>query len=263
MVYRVWLVLGNFEGFEIASSSTAMDSLTKVLHIVFAEHFIGLVFFSVSWLLIYGTVSFSDLVARKVLLRIPFYLWIQLSRRRMGLPDWRSAIGSSALTLATMPPTSAVEIGRLYGSVDDKISRIRSGRHWVGRILSDESIYTEIENIRNNEWTLLESDCALSEAASLDPKTIEVGLLSSIGNKDIPQNEVLGVLFHSLKVGPPSVKKIALFHMPPKITSPAQLEMLESILDALPASLDQIADKTVTEIRNHLSIKGPIRTRVS
>lgn len=260
MVYRVWVVLGDLEGFEIMQVSAVMDSLIRVVNIVFAEHFLSLIVLSFSWLLIYGTISFSDLLARKILLRIPFYLWIQLNRRKLGLPDWRSAIGSGAPILAAVPPKLAIDIGKLYGSVDDKISRMRSGRHWVAKLLSDESIYIEMVNIRDNEWTLLEADYALCVAASPDPKISQIGLLSSIGNQDIPPNEVLGLLLHNLKFGTPPVKKIALFHIPPKITSHAQLEMLESIVQTLPFSFKQIADKTVNEIRNHISIKGVIRT---
>lgn len=238
-----------------------MESLSEVLEFIFREHFVSLIFLSFSWLLIYGVVSLSDLLARKILLRAPFYIWIQLNRRKLGLPDWRNAIASGDRELADVSPNLAAEVGKLYGSVDDKISRIRSGQHWVAKLLSDESIYNEIINIVDNEWSLLESDSALCEAASSDPKASRIGLLSSVGNHNVSKNEVLGVLFHSLKFGPsPDVKKYALFHIQPTITSSEQLEKLESIVHTLPASLSQMAEKTVKEIRNRLSFTEIHRT---
>lgn len=230
-----------------------MDSLIKVLKFVFAEHFISLLFLSVSWLFIYGIIAFGDLLSRKLLLRVPFYFWIQLNRRKLNLPEWRNAIASGEPVRGTVSPDLALEVGKLYSSVDLKISRIRSGNHWIAKLLSDESIYLEIMNIADNEWSLLESDSALCEATSLDPKASQSGLLSSVGNESISKNEVLGLLFHSLKFGAPNVKKLALYHIPNKITDSAQLARFESIAHTLPASFKQMADEAVNKIRKHLS----------
>jgi hypothetical protein len=237
-----------------------MDSLTRVLEIVFADHFIALLFLSLSWLLIYGIISLGDWLSRKLLLRAPFYFWIQLKRRKLGLPDWRNAIASGEVSFDAVPHYVGLEVGRLYSSVDNKISMIRSGKHWIAKVLSDESIYNEIVNIADNEWTLLESDSALCEATSLDPRASQIGLLNFVGNQNTSKKEVLGLLFHSLKFGTPDVKKIALFHIPPQITSSAQLERFESVVHTLPDSFKQMADKTIHEIRNNLSVKGIIRT---
>jgi hypothetical protein len=234
-----------------------MRDLAKILHIVFGEHFTILLFLSFSWLFIYVIVSLSDWIAAKILLRLPFYLRIYLSRRRLGLPNWRTAIGSSALTFGAVPTMPTSEVGKLYSSIDYKISEIRSGRHWVTRVLSNKSIDTELDNITSGEWMLLESDSALSEATSPDPKISETGILSSIGNREVSQKELLGVLFHGLRVGPPSVKKIALFHLSRKITSRIELQALESIVNALPTPFEQLGDQTLSQIREQLLCKHP------
>jgi hypothetical protein len=236
-----------------------MDSLAKVLKIVFAEHFISLLFLSLSWLFIYGIIAFGDFLSRKILLRAPFYFWIQLNRRKLKLPAWRNAIASGELVRGIVSPDLALEVGKLYGSVDLKISKIRSGKHWITKLLSDESIHIEIVKIADNEWALLESDSALCEATSLDPKASQIGLLSSVGNQNISKSVVLGLLFHSLKFGTPDVKKLALYHIPNKITDSDQLERLESITHTLPASFKQMADEAVNKIRKHLSINSVTR----
>jgi hypothetical protein len=231
-----------------------LESLTRVLEIVFAKHYIALICLSLSWLLISGVRSLGDLLTRKLFLRAPLYLWVRLKRRELGLPNLRHAIASGEPAFAGASPELDLAIEKLYGSFDYKISRIRSGRHWVTKFLSKESINNELRQVAYNEWALLESDSALSKAASPDPKASRIGLLSSVGNQSIPMNEVRGVLFHSLRFGLPDIKQLALFHITPAITSSDQLEKLESIVPTLPASMSLMAASAVQEIRDRLSV---------
>lgn len=234
-----------------------MESLIKVLNIIFAEHYVALLVLSLSWLLIYGFLSLGDLLARKILVRIPFYLWIQLKRRELGLPYRRNAILLGEPMIHTVPRELTLQVGKLLGAVDKEISRMRSGEHWVARFLRDESIYTEVVNIVDNEWATLESDDAVFKAASDDPITSQIGLLGVIGNPDT-KSQALGLLFHFLHAGPPDTKKIAFYHIVPEIKNSEQLEKLESMIYSLPASVKQMAETTVHDLRKRFPSKGSI-----
>ncbi|HEX8145280.1 MAG TPA: hypothetical protein VF553_22120 [Pyrinomonadaceae bacterium] len=185
-----------------------MDDSFKILKKLFLEHYIELVVLAISWIFIYYILKCLDLLARKILLRLPFYLEIRLRRIMIGASAQRNKMVAGKMLSAEKRLQLFLEIERLHISIDEKISKIKSGQHWVTKILRPESIEDELQEIKTKDWALLESDYALCEAISTSDFSAR-GLRHFIGNPRPQPAEKYGLLIHSVRFGPEYTQVLA------------------------------------------------------
>jgi hypothetical protein len=250
------------EGFEHPKNLRVVKgfNMSRVLKELFADHYVALAVLSVSWLGVYCVFRIGDWIATKLLLRVPFYMWIRLKRQLIGLAKVQERLLTSGQTLDLDPEKLATKVGRFYSSIDKEFSKIRGGERAISFLLRSDSIQSELRHIADTDWALLESDFAFCEAISHDVETSTRGIISFVGNPRVKAPEATRLLFYRLRQWPnfeppnkPATLPTVLFHIGKVIESKKQLEELQGIVSDWPEPQRSSARRTAREIEDRLS----------
>lgn len=240
-----------------------MESLFKVVQLVFAKHWIALLFLSFSWIFVYGVFKIADVIVAKIFFELPFSLWIRSKRKKLGVTTVRATLMEKQLAVSLFEPDRiACQLSDLYASVDNTISRIKSGEYAISRMLRDETLKNAMTNIAESDWAVLETDLAFCRALSKDLHTMERGLLSFIGNPRTLHTESLHLLFYELKHSHFAssshedfeLLNTLLYHLRRSIDSQKELAELRAIAADLKPPQKEIVNDATTEIEHKLAM---------
>jgi hypothetical protein len=213
-----------------------------------AERIAVLLLLSVSWLFIYFGFRGIELIARKVLVTLPFYLRVWHKRRKLKMPKWRQVILGWEEPLSEYVPKPA-SIGEFYGSLDVMASRIRSGDHWVTKLLPNQGVVNEVKTGVRRCLAVLDSDHALLRAVSPDKEASVSGMLTFVGNPRNDRQESLNLLLRTLKYGRQDTRELALFHVGDNISTTIELKQLEAVVSEWTGANKHLAEKVTDAIR--------------
>jgi hypothetical protein len=237
-----------------------MDSLLKVLYVVFGEHWTALLLLSCSWILIYGVLKIVDLIFTKVVFELPFSFWIRSERKKIGIEKARLSVMQEQ-SEAVEGDKILHQLSKLYRSVDEIISKIEAGDKAISRIAGQKSLENALDNIIRGQWALLESDVAFCRALSKDLHNVHRGVLSFIGNPRTLHNETLRLLFYELKHAPTTrseehfeLLNTVLFHLIKSIQTPKELQDLRTIAEKMAPPDKDLVEQATTEIEQKLTM---------